>query len=342
MAVRQSGSCISLSNSSFAFSYEGRHPCNPSFISTCPLAPSSNPTLSLEQFSRTVSSHFRVQDSVQLSQQHLKKSKLLKCASWNKLILPVCSASSNSVDTSNTRLWPLPPSIDDSIIQAQAACRRAIESGQTRIRVDLLLPLIGATDLDDWPGGIQQQYKAAAPLAVTLLNGVMETNRVDYKLTILDDGDAVAEFENDKVALFLFGTAETIPRLQELSVVENRPLLLVNPQWQSGQVISDFGIGARREEAENLVKSFSVVYSLKRIRIRSQDVIIFNCYPSGWQVFLGDSSGTTTRISVEEEMPSYKRLETILRDSRGSEKEKSWFERLKDEFNFNKDSLNTR
>jgi len=46
----------------------------------------------------------------------------------------------------------------------QAAAVRAWQAGIRRQRVELLLPLIGATDLDDWPGGIRQQFKAALPM----------------------------------------------------------------------------------------------------------------------------------------------------------------------------------
>jgi hypothetical protein len=44
------------------------------------------------------------------------------------------------------------------------AIETAWQAGVKRQSVELLLPLIGATDLDDWPGGIRQQFKAAAPL----------------------------------------------------------------------------------------------------------------------------------------------------------------------------------
>ncbi len=43
---------------------------------------------------------------------------------------------------------------------------RAWQAGIRRQRVELLLPLIGATDLDDWPGGIRQQFKAVLPMCV--------------------------------------------------------------------------------------------------------------------------------------------------------------------------------
>lgn len=50
-----------------------------------------------------------------------------------------------------------------------AACERAYAAGVRRQRVELLLPLIGATDIDDWPGGIRQQFKAAQPMVEQLL-----------------------------------------------------------------------------------------------------------------------------------------------------------------------------
>ena len=46
----------------------------------------------------------------------------------------------------------------------QAASVRAWQAGVRKQRVELLLPLIGATDLDDWPGGIRQQFKAVLPM----------------------------------------------------------------------------------------------------------------------------------------------------------------------------------
>jgi hypothetical protein len=55
------------------------------------------------------------------------------------------------------------------ISQAVTAIESAWQAGIKRQRVELLLPLIGATDLDDWPGGIRQQFKAAAPLVEGML-----------------------------------------------------------------------------------------------------------------------------------------------------------------------------
>lgn len=43
-------------------------------------------------------------------------------------------------------------------------------------------------------------------------------------------------------------------------------ILMVNPQWQSGQLISDLGFGPWRRKNEEFIDSFQNVYTLKRLR----------------------------------------------------------------------------
>ena len=45
------------------------------------------------------------------------------------------------------RVWPIPRDAEETAQQARAAVQRAFEAGITRQRIELLLPLIGATDL---------------------------------------------------------------------------------------------------------------------------------------------------------------------------------------------------
>ena len=87
-----------------------------------------------------------------------------------------------------------------------------------------------------------------------------------------------------QIALLLFATAETLPTLRSMAEREDRPLLLLNPQWQPGQVVSDFGIGAGRRAAEEFVASFASVYDVKTMRMRGEEVRILRCYPGDWQV----------------------------------------------------------
>jgi len=152
------------------------------------------------------------------------------------------------------------------------------------------------------------------------LNGLVEDDVVDddssYRKYFLDEGDATGVWEKDKIALVLFPTAESLPTIENLTTVADRPLLLLNPQWQAGQVISDFGFGDQRKQREKFVQSFSNVYFLKQIRILGEDVRLLKSYPGLWQVFVTNKGGEVECVGVEEEKPSYKRVQDILKEKK--------------------------
>lgn len=144
--------------------------------------------------------------------------------------------------------------------QAAAAITSAWQAGITRQRVELLLPLIGATDLDDWPGGVRQQFKAAAPLVEQLLRTLKQVEGLGGPLgaQIWDDGDAVGAWTGDNLAAVLFPTAPTLERLRELAEQRKPKLLvIVNPQWEvSAGLTSDFGFGDKKRQRLEFVDSF--------------------------------------------------------------------------------------
>ena len=49
--------------------------------------------------------------------------------------------------------------------------------------------------------------------------------------------------------------------------------LLINPQWQVGQVVSDFGFGAKRRDCEKFLRGFQDVYYLKQQRISGDEFL---------------------------------------------------------------------
>jgi len=59
----------------------------------------------------------------------------------------------------------LPTSVDDQVRQAVDSLRRATSDGLHRHSLRLLLPVIGATELDDWPGGARQMMQAGTCLS---------------------------------------------------------------------------------------------------------------------------------------------------------------------------------
>ncbi|CAL5219287.1 g1091 [Coccomyxa viridis] len=255
--------------------------------------------------------------------------------------------ASTSKESATSPKQYLPRSADEVVDQALQACRRAYADGVRRQQLELLLPLIGATDLDDWPGGIRQQFKAASPMVEGLLKGLKKEDQLQGPLSskVLDQGDAVgAWFGKDQggpLAAILFATSETLKQVREIAenVGDSGLTLLINPQWQAGNLVSDFGVGPWRRRSEDLVASFEDVYTLKQIRISGDNIKILHTYPGGWQVYIAPDGQKPQLLTVLDQRPSYKALQEVLRDTEGSSSGKTWVEKLRSEFAFNRDSI---
>lgn len=242
----------------------------------------------------------------------------------------------------------IPRGPSETVQQAAAACKRAFEAGVLRQRVELLLPLIGATDLDDWPGGIRQQFKAAQPMVEELLKELKKLPGLEGRLSsrIIDDGDAVAAWEGDKLAAVLFPTGETLGEVRKIAEAnKDRLVLIINPQWNiKGNVVSDLGIFPwQRKANEELVNSFTEAYILKQLRMNSDDVRLLSSYPAPWQVNLSrpDAPSQNECVAQRVERPSYKELEAVLRGVEWSMSSKPLGERLQYEAAFINNSLKT-
>ena len=92
---------------------------------------------------------------------------------YSSLLLPHLSLSSNNnsnnnnnnnEDLSNLATSRFPTSPEDQVRQASIALALANKDNKTRHSIRLLLPIIGATELDDWSGGARQMMDAASPL----------------------------------------------------------------------------------------------------------------------------------------------------------------------------------
>ena len=184
--------------------------------------------------------------------------------------------------------------------------------------VELLLPLVGATEIDDWPGGVRQQYRAARPLVERLVCRLYpgescsvaaqqrganpgaylyDTSLVGWEVEVVDDADAVAVWRRRggsasaraadgpgrRPVVVVFPNAETLRRLKQVVEREgaSSEILLVNAQWQrGGQVVSDFGVGPWRAANEQFVDRFEQVFSLRQTRVDGAELRILR-EPSG-------------------------------------------------------------
>jgi hypothetical protein len=245
----------------------------------------------------------------------------------------------------SSRVYPLPANAEETAQQARAAAQRAWEGGIKRQRIELLLPLIGATDLDDWPGGIRQQFKAVLPMVESMLDGLKQCQGLGGRLSgeIWDQGDAVGAWLGSAMNVIVFPTAETVKRAKQLA--EQKPdslLIFVNPQWQEGQVISDFGFFGRKA-AEEFLAGFEDVYFVRVYTIAGDSIRILRAYPGDWQVHLvNEGTGEAALVTTMPQRPSYRELEALIRGTEGSNASRPLSERLRRELRWNQDSLQGR
>jgi len=246
----------------------------------------------------------------------------------------------------NSSTWQpqvrLPQSKGEIIEQAYKASLAAWKDGKKRQKLTVLLPLIGATILDDWPGGIRQESQAASPMMQDLLLRLKKEDGLQGSLRTetWDDGDAVGCWKSPNLALMLFLTGETLKKAKQLAEeTEDRLLLMVNPQWQGGQLLSDLGVGPWKRRNEEFIATFEDTYVLKRLRISGDNVRLLRQYPGQWNIFLTDLEGQDMCLGVQENEPSYKDLQRLLKDTPTSNSSKSLSERLQAEFEFNRKSI---
>lgn len=66
----------------------------------------------------------------------------------------------------------------------------------------------------------------------------------------------------------------TLPQVREIveGLKDGGLALMINPQWQSGNLVNDFGIGPWRRRSEDFVALFQEVYILKQMRIAGDNV----------------------------------------------------------------------
>jgi hypothetical protein len=197
----------------------------------------------------------------------------------------------NSAPEEDWLLSRLPTSVDDQVRQAAASLEKARHDGNLhRHTIRLLLPVIGATELDDWPGGARQMMQAAQPLVQDILKrrGALECSNV-----LLDTSDGVyamlgqaASAQDDCCAVLLpsADTVDTLLQQWERQVGEKRDIL----QWKRR---SDFGgsfsfFGRSNEPHIDYVEAYHPTFSLTNMICEGESIRILRSYPSPWRIFV--------------------------------------------------------
>lgn len=212
---------------------------------------------------------------------------------------PLCSSNDDNLLSLLTSRFPT--SVQDQVRQASEALRRATDDGKHRHSIRLLLPLIGSTELDDWPGGARQMMEAASPLMQDILKRYGD---VSIQTSMLDASDGVsvlmaqaAEAKDDSCSVLL-PSADTLTKLQSLEkqVGPKRNLILVNPQWKRKTDFSFFG----RNEQVHFAELFEPTFICGNLIVEGDQVRFLRSYPGPWRVFLRMENVETQTVTWKQ------------------------------------------
>ncbi|CAM9292212.1 unnamed protein product [Choristocarpus tenellus] len=218
----------------------------------------------------------------------------------------------------------LPLSNMQQIQQATKAVWKALSDGKSRQILKLSLPLIGATEMDDWPGGDRQRYKACRPMVEKILMGLppSEEGKGTVSESILDEADAVGLIQlecpeaKDDASAIIFPSTDTLA-LQEQITNSAGPRLvaLVNPGWRN---TADFGMFLGKRRAEKALEDFEITYSLRSDVVWGYKIRLLYSYPGPWLLFLVDeATGAKELIETWEASPGNKEVEEALFKKKG-------------------------
>eukprot|EP00892_Ulva_mutabilis_P009903 jgi/Ulvmu1/7285/UM035_0073.1 len=239
---------------------------------------------------------------------HRASSILRECDRGVKerLVAARC-ASSVSAD----EVQGLPSGPEATVRQASMAVALGRSKGVKRQILELPWPLSGASELDDWPGGIMQEYNTAKPIVEQLLRSVgkdMEL-KTPFTFKILDDSDAVVAWQQDSLLAVLFATGDTVREIEKMASGKDT-VVLINPQWRGGQVISDFGLFFRKQK-EEFVATFTPVYSVTPKRVSERNIWVRSTL-EGSQAF-AEKDGEASLVAQFPGIPEYSEVESAVK-----------------------------
>jgi hypothetical protein len=240
--------------------------------------------------------------------------------------IPLCVAGATGAEGSSpTSIVPprFPTSVEDQIRQATEAICAAEADGFTRHNVRLLLPLIGATELDDWPGGVPQQRDAASPLVSDVLRQIERKREGEAGASSLTVQESYMEGDNDGVRVILgqstvqakndacavlLPSAEVVSQIQNLDtqVGLKRNMILVNAQYRR---LSDFGnaLGGfftrekNNKQVAYLEETFLPTFICTSFMVEGEQIRILRSYPGPWRVFkleMGEEIGSISWVQI--------------------------------------------
>ncbi|MBT9313136.1 DUF1995 family protein [Leptothoe kymatousa] len=204
----------------------------------------------------------------------------------------------------------LPTSLEETIDQAIASTKAAIEDGVTRLQVEMVIPELKQQPIAERFLGLFEdlginQFKVLFPDAGAAALAKRDWNEPDFTIRGINEIQAAIDPDDDAI-LVVNPSAVEVQDVEKLcNEAQDRPVIILNPALEDVSVV---GIGyAARQLRERFLSTLTSCYYYRPL----EDAAVLRRHPGSWQVW--QDVGEKYELQAElPERPSSEELDRIL------------------------------
>lgn len=204
----------------------------------------------------------------------------------------------------------LPSSLEETIDQAIASTKAAMEDGIIRLQVEMVIPELKQQPIAERFIGLFEdlnlQFKVLFPDAGAAALAKRDWNNPDFIIRGINELQAAVEPDDDAI-LIVNPSAVEVQDVEKLcNEAQDRPVILLNPTLEDVSIV---GIGyAARQLRERFLSTLTSCYYYRPM----ENAALVRRHPGGWQVWQ-DMGGAQYELQAElPERPSSEAVEKIL------------------------------
>lgn len=203
----------------------------------------------------------------------------------------------------------LPKSLEETIDQAIASTKAAIEDGIIRLQVEMVIPELKQQPIAERFLGLFQdlglQFKVLFPDAGAAALAKRDWNNPDFTIRGINEIRAAVE-PDDEAILVVNPSAVEVEDVEKLcNAAQDRPVIILNPTLEDVSIV---GIGyAARQLRERFLSTLTSSYYYRPM----PDAAVLRRHPGSWQVWQEVDDQYDLKAELPER-PSSEALEKIL------------------------------
>lgn len=210
----------------------------------------------------------------------------------------------------------LPNSLEETVDQAIASTKAAIEDGIIRLQVDMVIPELKQQPIAERFLSLFQdlglQFKVLFPDAGAAALAKRDWNNPDFTIRGINEIQATVD-PDDEAFLIVNPSAVEVGDVEKLcNQAQDRPVIILNPQLEDVSIV---GIGyAARQLRDRFLSTLTSSYYYRPM----PDAAVIRRHPGGWQIWQDIDDQYELKAELPER-PSGEALETILYGSQSAE-----------------------